>query len=73
MNTQLKLTQHDGVLKMFNNLPEAIQQQILALLEANNFPAARDLRDAFIQRQAEEPSLATFLSSDLEMAEDAVA
>lgn len=36
---------------MFQNLPEMIQQQILSLLEANNFKAARDLRDAFVESQ----------------------
>lgn len=35
------------------NLPESIQQQVLRLLSANNFPAAKAIYDAWLNRQRE--------------------
>ncbi|MFT3741975.1 MAG: hypothetical protein QM752_04780 [Gammaproteobacteria bacterium] len=34
-----------------NELPQSIQQQILFYLEANNFRAAKELRDGFVSSQ----------------------
>lgn len=42
---------------MFNDLPEHIQQQVLSYLEADNFPAARDLREAFEKRISDYPNV----------------
>ena len=42
---------------MFHNLPESIQQQIIVYLEADNFCAARDLRDAFVKKQKDQMHL----------------
>jgi len=36
---------------MFNNLPKFIQQQIIVYLEADNFKAAKELRDYWLSQK----------------------
>ncbi len=41
---------------MFAQLPETIKQRVIKYLEANDFPAAKQLHDSWLRQQTENTS-----------------